>query len=195
MAWKTANSMKALDNIFLCVLSALIFITVFTNWTIKHFRGEIWKSQKLTTRRFYCNKYMFLLVTVIKSLPLVVMQRYNYPKRIWMKQSISFACSNYRCNWQLTDNFCLHLSEPSHMETRKKRIVNQIMTTESWCTINSVNCFTSSPHQPLDQGIKNVIKNVCSMDTDSRIPVFSATGWPLIWPVRYWFEKYLSGAT
>ena len=87
---------------------------------------------------------MFLLVTVIKNLSKVVMQQYDYPKLIWLKQNISFACSNYWSNWQLIDNFCLHLSEQSHIKTQRKRIVNRIVTTEPWCTVNSVNCFTSS---------------------------------------------------
>ena len=89
---------------------------------------------------------MFLLVTDIKNLSKVVMQWYNYPKLIWMKQNTSFACSIYQSNWQLIDNFCLHLSEPSCIETRRKRIVNRIMTTEPWCTVNLVNHFTSYVH-------------------------------------------------
>ena len=45
------------------------------------------------------------------------MQQYNYPKLIWIKQNVSFACSNYQPNWQLIDNFCLHLSEPNRIKT------------------------------------------------------------------------------
>ena len=68
------------------------------------------------------------------------MQQYNYPKLIWIKQNISFSCSNYRSNWQLTDNFCLHLSEPNRIETRRKRIVNRIVTTEPrWTYMMDVN--------------------------------------------------------
>ena len=52
------------------------------------------------------------------------MQQHNYPKLIWMKQNVSFACSYYRPNWQLIDNFRLHLSEPNRIQTRRKRIVN-----------------------------------------------------------------------
>ena len=95
------------------------------------------------THRFMALSTLFLLVTVIKNLSKVVMQQYNYLKLIWMKQNISFACSNYRSNWQLIDNFCLHLSELSHIETQRKRIVNRIMTSEPWCTVNLVNRFTS----------------------------------------------------
>ena len=87
---------------------------------------------------------LFLLIKVIKNLSKVFMQQYNYPKLIWMKQTVSFACSNYWSNWQLTDNFCLHLSEPNRIETRRKRIVNRIVTTEPRCTVISVNLFTST---------------------------------------------------
>ena len=75
------------------------------------------KSQKLMTHRFYGNKY----ISVIKNLPNVIMQWYKYPELIWMKQNISFGCSNYRSNWQLIDNFCIHLSEPSHIENSEKK--------------------------------------------------------------------------
>ena len=87
---------------------------------------------------------LFLLIKVIKNLSKVFLQQYNYPKFIWIKQNISFACSNYRSNWQLIDNFCLHLSEPNCIETRRKRIMNQIVTTEPQCTVISVNRFTFS---------------------------------------------------
>ena len=70
-----------------------------------------------------------------------------YPKLIWMKQNVSFACSNYRSNWQLIDNFCLHLSEPNCIETRRKRIVNRILTIERRCTVISVSRFTSNLYQ------------------------------------------------
>ena len=86
---------------------------------------------------------LFLLIKVIKNLSKVLLQQYNYPELIWIKQTVSFACSNYRSNWQLIDNFCLHLSEPNRIETRRKRIVNRIVTTEPRCTVISVNRFTS----------------------------------------------------
>ena len=46
------------------------------------FFWEIWEWQKQMSSRFYSNKYMFLLVKVIKNLPEVAIQRYNYPKLI-----------------------------------------------------------------------------------------------------------------
>ena len=67
-------------------------------------------------------------VSVTKNSSKVVMQRYNYPKLIWIKQTIYFACSNYLANRQLIDNFYLHL----------------IVTTELRCTVNSVHRFTST---------------------------------------------------
>ena len=54
---------------------------------------------------------MLLLTTVIKNLAEVVMQRYNYPKLIQMKQNIT----------DLIDNFCIHLCELSRIEPRRKR--------------------------------------------------------------------------
>ena len=65
-----------------------------------------------------------------------------------MKQNVSFACSNCRSNWQLIDNFCLHLSEPNRIETWRKRLVNRIVTTEPRCTVISVNRFTSTSYSP-----------------------------------------------
>ena len=83
-----------------------------------------------------------------------VMQRYNYPLLIWMKQNISFACSNYQSHWQLLDSFCFHLSELNHIENRRKRIVNQIVTIEKTrgprYTVNSVNRFTSVSCPPVN---------------------------------------------
>ena len=93
------------------------------------------------THRYYSTKYIFLLVTVIKNLSKIVMQWYNSPKLIWMKQNISFACSNYQSNWQLIDNFCLHLSELSRIETWRKRIVNGLMTTELWAVWSGSTCL------------------------------------------------------
>ena len=82
MTWKIGNSMKECMTFSWEFWALLIFITVFIAWIIKFFR-EIRKSRKLTTCRFYGNiKYMFLLITVIKNLAKVVMQRYNYPKLI-----------------------------------------------------------------------------------------------------------------
>ena len=133
---------RVLDNISWVFWALLIFITVFIDWIIKCFSGN--SELAKTNDRFYGTKYMFLLVTDIKNLSKVVIPQYNYPKLIWMKQNISFACSNYRSNWQLIDNFCLHSSEPSRIETQRKRIVNWIATTEPRCTVNSVNSFTSS---------------------------------------------------
>ena len=49
------------------------------------------------------------------------MQQYNFSKLTWMKQNVSLACSNYQPNWQLIDNFCLHLCEPNRIETREKK--------------------------------------------------------------------------
>ena len=50
------------------------------------------------------------------------MQQYNYPKLIWMKQNVSFACSNYRSNWQLIDNlFALEWTEPYQNSEKKIR--------------------------------------------------------------------------
>ena len=95
------------------------------------------------TFRFSAISTLFLLIKCIKNLSKVFMQQYNYPKLIWMKQNVSFACSNYRSNWQLIDNFCSHLNEPNCIETWRKRIVNWIMTTEPRYTIISVNRFTS----------------------------------------------------
>ena len=70
------------------------------------------------------------------------MQQYKYPKLIWMKQNIIFACSYYQSIWQLTDNFCLHSSEPNRIETQRKCIMNRIVTTELRYTVNLVNPFT-----------------------------------------------------
>ena len=74
---------------------------------------------------------LLLVLTVIKNLPKVLMQLYNYPKLNWMKQNVSFTCSNYLCICQLIDNFCLHLSELSRIESQRKRTVNRIVTTEA----------------------------------------------------------------
>ena len=139
------NSMKeCLRTVSWMFWMLLIFITVFISWIIKHFFRKFRKSWKLMTHRFYGNKCMFLLVAVIKNLPKVVMQWYNYSKLIWLKQNISFACSNYQFNWQLINNFSLHLSDPSRIETQRKRIVNRIVTTDPRWTINSVNHFTTT---------------------------------------------------
>ena len=99
------------------------------------------------TFRFSAISKLFLLIKVIKTLSKVFMHQYNYPKLIWMKQNVYFAYSNYRSNWQLIDNFCLHLSEPNRIETRRKRIVNRIVTIEPRCTVFSVNRFTSTGNQ------------------------------------------------
>ena len=43
-----------------------------------------------------------------------------------MKQNVSFACSNYRSNWQLIDNFCLHeWTEPYRNWEKKNRELNR----------------------------------------------------------------------
>ena len=138
MAWNTENSMKEYLTTFSWVFWVLLlFITMFTDWIIKRFR-------KLMTFTFSAKSTLFLLIKVIKDLSKVFMQQFNYPKFIWIKKNVSFACSNYRSNWQLTDNFRLHLSEPNRIETRRKRIVNRIVTTEPRCTVISVNRFTSN---------------------------------------------------
>ena len=103
------------------------------------------------TFRFSAISKLFLLIKVIKNLSKVFMQQYNYPKLIWMKQNVSFACSNYRSYWQLIDNFCLHLSEPNRIETRRKRTVNRIVTIEPRCTVFSVNRCTSTTFLFLQQ--------------------------------------------
>ena len=127
MVWKTGNSMKECMTFFWAFWALLIFRTVFTDWIIKLFR-EIRKSRKLMTCRFYGNKYMFLLITVIKNLSKVVMQRYNYPKLIWMKQNISFACSNYRPNWQLM--YTPERTEPEKEMTTEPRYT--VMVVSDW---------------------------------------------------------------
>ena len=122
MAWKIGNSMKECMTFSWEFWAFLIFITVFIDWIIKLFR-EIRKSRKLMTCRFYGNKYMFSLIMVIKNLAKVVMQRYNYPKLIWMKQNISFACSNYRSNWQLS--YMLERTEPYRNSEKKRCPLNR----------------------------------------------------------------------
>ena len=82
-----------------------------------------------------------------------------------MKQNVSFACSNYRSNWQLIDNFCLHLSEPNRIETRRKRTVNRIVTIEPRCTVFSVNRFTSSYYR-IEMCPKDAKGMANSVDTD-----------------------------
>ena len=129
MAWNTEKSMKE----YLTTFSWVFWVLLFT---------------------FSAISTLFLLIKVIKNLSKVFMQQYNYPKLIWMKQTVSFACSNYRSNWQLIDNFCLQLSEPNRIQTRRKRIVNRIVTTEPRCTVISVNRFTS---------ISNIIKMYLSL--------------------------------
>ena len=113
------------------------------------------------TFRFSALSRLFLSIKVIKNLSKVFMQQYNYPKLIWMKQNVSSACSNYRSNWQLIDNFCLHLSEPNRIETRKKRTVNWIVTIEPRCTVFSVNRFTSTrQHKETIQYLISVVQDL-----------------------------------
>ena len=135
---------RVFGNIFLRVLSAFIIrnnVYWLKNLTV--FFLQFRKSWKLMTFRFSTISTLFLLIKFIKNLSKVFMQQYNYPELIWMKQNVSFACSNCRSNWQLIDNFCLYLSEPNRIETWRKRIVNRIVTTEPRCTVISANCFTS----------------------------------------------------
>ena len=145
MAWKMENFMTECLTTFSWVFWVLlIFITMFIHWISKCFLDVSEVKKKLMKFRFSAISTLFLLIKVIKNLSKVFIQQFNYPKLIWMKQNVSFACSNYRSNWQLIDNFCLHLSEPNRIETRRKRIVNGIVTTEPRCTVISVNRFTST---------------------------------------------------
>ena len=120
MARNIENSMKVCLTTFSWVFWVLLLLTtMFIDWIIKHF-SEVLEVAKTNDIQIFDNKHI-LLIKVIKNLSKVFMQQYNYPKLIWMKQNVSFACSNYRSNWQLTDNFCLHLSEPNRSKLRRKK--------------------------------------------------------------------------
>ena len=113
---------------------------------------------------------LFLLIKVIKNLSKVLLQQYNYPELIWIKQNVSFACSNYRSNWQLIDNFCLHLSEPNRIETRRKRIVNRTVTTEPRCTVISVNRCTSTSSRGGFTSISRECRDMSWLSSTSASP-------------------------
>ena len=126
------NGMKeCLATFFWVFWVLLLFITMFIDWIIECcFFWEFRKSQKLMASRFCSPKCMFLLVTAIKNLPKVVMQQYNYPKLIWMKQNSYFACSNYGSNWHLT----------TFVYTWVNRTISKLGEKESWTEWGPLNC-------------------------------------------------------
>ena len=100
MAWNTENSMKGYLTIFAWVFWVLLlFISMLTDWIIKRF------SEVAKTNDIYIlgTKHIVFVIKVIKNLSKVFMQQYNCPELIWIKQNVSFACSNYRSNWQLIE--------------------------------------------------------------------------------------------
>ena len=141
--WKFYD--RVFNNITRVFWVLLLFITMCIDWIIKRF-SEVLEVAKTNDIYIFGKKHIVFVDKVIKKLSIVFMQQFNYSKFIWIKQNVSFACSNYQSNWQLTDNFCLHLSEPNRIETWRKRIVNGIVTTEPRCTVISVNRFTSICH-------------------------------------------------
>ena len=75
MALNTENSMKEYLTTFSWVFWVLLlFITMFTDWIIKHF------SEVTNDIYMFGKKHIVLLIKVIKNLSIVFMQQFNYPK-------------------------------------------------------------------------------------------------------------------